>query len=252
MKNGTSMTNSTEDGRRPAYETVASKITALISSTGLQPGERLPTEHELGEQLGVSRTVVREAIKLLVAAGLVYTRRGSGLYVADKSASFAPALFDSLGPADPVQMINLYEFRFTIELPTARLAAERITPPELRELREIVALNRHSAETQQRRQWAESDAAFHRAIAEATHNPYLASTVASTIRAQGWVFDIAAGRTQELLLLYASQHTAIFEAIQEGEPDAAAQAMHTHLDSALSHAKQEVRRRLGAETPESA
>lgn len=240
------MINSTEDEHRPAYETVASKITALISSKGLQPGERLPTEHELGEQLGVSRTVVREAIKLLVAAGQVYTRRGSGLYVAANTASFATML-DSLGPAEPTQMIDLYEFRFMVELPAARLAAERITPSELRELREIVALNQQSAELQLRRQWRESDAAFHRAIAESTHNPFLSSTIATTTRVQGWVFEIAAGRTQDLLLLYSSQHAAILAAIQEGEPDAAAQAMQTHLESALSHAKQEMRRRLGIE-----
>jgi len=240
-----------EDGHRPAYETVAAKITALITSTDLKPGDRLPTEHELSEQLGVSRTVVREAVKVLVATGLVYTRRGSGLYVADKAISFATTLSDSLGPVDPTQVVNLYEFRFTLELPAARLAAERITPHELRELREIVALNLHSAKTQQRRQWSESDAAFHRGIAEATHNPFLASTISSATRAQGWVFDIAAGRTQELLLLYASQHTAILEAIQEGEPDAAIQAMQTHLETSLSHTKQEIRRRLGAEVAES-
>ena len=61
------------------------------------------------------------------------------------------------------------------------------------------------------------------------------------------MFDLAAGRTQALLLSYAEQHATILEAIQEGEPDAAAQAMQTHLEWALAHSKQEVRRRLGVE-----
>jgi len=120
----------------------------------------------------------------------------------------------------------------------------------LRELREMVALNRQSAETQQRQEWSESDAAFHRTIAEATHNPFLASAIAMTTRTQRWVFDIAAGRTQALLLTYAEQHMAILEAIQEGEPDVAAQAMQTHLEWALTHSKQEMRRRLGVEAVE--
>jgi GntR family transcriptional repressor for pyruvate dehydrogenase complex len=239
-----------EDGHRPAYETIAAKITELITSTGLKPDDRLPTEHELSEQLGVSRTVVREAVKVLVATGRVYTRRGSGLYVANKESSFATMMLDFLTPGDPTQVVSLYEFRLTLEPPAARLAAERITPHELRQLREMVALNQRSAETQQRQQWSESDAAFHRVIAEATHNPFLASTIATTNRAQGWVFDIAAGRTQELLLSYAKQHMAILEAIQEGEPEAAAQAMQAHLEWALSHSKQEVRRRLGVEAGE--
>ena len=239
-----------EDGHRPAYETIAAKITELISSEDLKPGDRLPTEHELSEQLGVSRTVVREAVKVLVATGLVYTRRGSGLYVADKASALQMTVLDSLTPADPTQVISLYEFRLMLELPAARLAAERITPHELRELREVVALNQRSAETQQRQQWSESDAAFHRVIAEATHNPFLASTIATTTRAQRWVYDIAAGRTRALLLTYAEQHAAILEAIQEGEPEVAAQAMQTHLEWALAHSKQEMRRRLGIEAVE--
>jgi len=246
----TSMMKPAEDGYRPAYETIATKITELITSADLKPGDRLPTEHELSEQLGVSRTVVREAVKVLVATGLVYTRRGSGLYVANKASPFAMTMLDSLTPVDPTQVVSLYEFRLTLEPPAARLAAERITPHELRELREVVALNQRSAETQQRQQFRESDAALHRMVAEATHNPFLAATIATTARAQGWVFDIAAGRTQALLLSYAEQHTAILEAIQEGEPAAAAQAMQTHLEWALSHSKQEVRRRLGAEVVE--
>jgi GntR family transcriptional repressor for pyruvate dehydrogenase complex len=239
-----------EDGYRPAYETIAAKITELITSDDLKPGDRLPTEHELSEQLGVSRTVVREAVKVLVATGRVYTRRGSGLYVANKASSSATTMLDSLTPGDPIEVISLYEFRLTLEPQAARLAAERITPHELRELRELVALNQRSAEAQQRQQWSESDAAFHRMIAQATHNPFLASAIAMTTRAQRWVFDIAAGRTQVLLLTYAEQHATILEAIQEGEPDTASQAMQTHLEWALSHAKHEVRRRLGVKTVE--
>src|SRR5215469_9244682 len=95
-----------EDGYRPAYETIAGKITELITSADLKPGDRLPTEHELSEQLGVSRTVVREAVKVLVATGLVYTRRGSGLYVANKAAEPYMTVLDSLTPADPTQVIS--------------------------------------------------------------------------------------------------------------------------------------------------
>jgi len=249
-RNMASMMKPAQDGYRPAYETIAAKITELISSEDLKPGDRLPTEHELSEQLGVSRTVVREAVKVLVATGLVYTRRGSGLYVANKASSLHMTVLDSLMPADPSQVISLYEFRLMLEPTAARLAAERITPHELRELREVVALNRQSAETQQRQQFRETDAALHRVIAEATHNPFLASTIATTTRAQSWVFDIAAGRTLALLLSYAEQHATILEAIQEGEPDAAAQAMQAHLEWALSHSKQEMRRRLGVEAGE--
>ena len=65
------------------------------------------------------------------------------------------------------------------------------SPYELRDLREVVALNQRSAETQQRQQFRETNAAFHRVIAEEAHNPFLASTIATTTRVQGWIFDIA-------------------------------------------------------------
>ncbi len=227
-----------ENGYRPAYETIAARITELIISAALKPGDRLPTEHELSEQLGVSRTVVREAVKVLVARGQVYTRRGSGLYVAAKASSFETMMLDTLTTVDPTQVTSLYEFRLTLETTAVRLAAERITPHEVRELREVVALNKQSAETQQRQLWSESDAAFHRVIAEATHNPFLSSTIARATRVQHWVFDIAAGRTQELLVTYAKQHAVILDAIQQGEPDEAAQGMQTHLEWALAHSRQ--------------
>ncbi len=246
----TSTKKPAEDGYRPGYETIATKITALIANTDLKPGDRLPTEHELSEQLGVSRTVVREAVKVLVATGLVYTRRGSGLYVANKTPTQQLMVQNSPTLVDPTQVISLYEFRLILEVPAARLAAERITPYELRELRAAVALNQLSAETKSRQQFRESDATFHRIIARTTHNPFLTSTIVSITNTQGWVFDIAAGRTQDLLQTYVQQHSAILTAIQEGEPEAAAHAMKTHLESALFHSKQEVRLRLGAEPVE--
>src|SRR5579859_2983428 len=112
----TSRVKPAEEGYRPAYETIAEKIAELITATDLKAGDRLPTEHELSEQLGVSRTVVREAVKVLVTTGLVYTRRGSGLYVANKT-SLQSTMIDSLSPVDPTQVISLYEFRFMLELP---------------------------------------------------------------------------------------------------------------------------------------
>ena len=68
---------------RLRYETVAAKIVKLIANRGLKPGAKLPTELEMTEMFGVSRTVVREAIKALASNGIVRSRQGSGLYLAD-------------------------------------------------------------------------------------------------------------------------------------------------------------------------
>jgi len=68
---------------RPRYELVAEQILQLIGELALQPGERMPTENHLASRLGASRTVVREAVKILSATGRVSAQKGRGLYVAD-------------------------------------------------------------------------------------------------------------------------------------------------------------------------
>jgi GntR family transcriptional repressor for pyruvate dehydrogenase complex len=68
---------------RPGYEVAAEQVLELISQLGLRPGDRMPTEQDLARQLGASRTVVREAVKILSALGRVRAERGRGLFVAD-------------------------------------------------------------------------------------------------------------------------------------------------------------------------
>ncbi len=240
----TGTNNHSENRYRPAYEAVATKIVDLIATSGLKADDRLPTEHELGEQLGVSRTVVREAVKALAATGQVYTRKGSGLYVAQKTPSSAPIVLDSSLLIDPTLGNDIYEFRLLIEVPAARFAAERITLRELHAVRDAVMLNLEGARSEQRELFYKGDAAFHQAIAEASRNPFLASAVATVTRMQDWVFKLASGRTQETLLKNAGQHEAIFAAIQDGQPERAAQEMQAHLEWALISYQQEVRLRL--------
>ena len=71
---------------RPRYELVAEQILQLIGELALQPGDRMPTENHLASRLGASRTVVREAVKILSATGRVSAQKGRGLYVADSES----------------------------------------------------------------------------------------------------------------------------------------------------------------------
>ncbi|HLZ60621.1 MAG TPA: FadR/GntR family transcriptional regulator [Ktedonosporobacter sp.] len=231
---------------RPGYETVADKIIEFITTSALQPGDRLPTEQSLGDQLGVSRAMVREAIKLLTARGYVRTRRGSGIYVTDNEAPYphATAAIDLSMPVDPEHILALFEFRCLQEMQTARLATERITLAELRSLEEIVARNRHGADTSQWDIFIESDVAFHQGIANASHNPFLAETVAATFRLQRWAIKIVTGGAPGSILTAADYHEAILAAIKSGEPESAVQAMQTHVQTVMADYQYEVRRLL--------
>ncbi len=229
---------------RPGYETIATKIAELISTAGLRPGDRLPTERALGEQLGVSRTVVREAVKILTASGMVRARQGSGLYVADRPRPFEIAAIDLSMPVDPEHMLGLFEFRRTLEMQTARLAAERITPRELRRLEEIVDAHRRAAEAGQDDWLSAPDVEFHNGIAAAARNPFFVSSVATVHRLQGRAIELLIATVPGSLLVAAEQHRAIFDAIHAGRPDAAATAMETHVQTVMTSYQQEMRRRM--------
>ncbi len=229
---------------RPQYEIVAEKIVEFINNTGLQPGDRLPTEQKLGEQLGVSRGIVREAIKSLAATGLVAARKGVGIYVAGRPHLVAmPALHLSM-TVDPEHIQALFHFRSLQEMLTARLATEQITLTELRDLEKILADNQHFAEAENWELFIESDDAFHRAIAQATHNLFFVETITDVLYLQRWAIKIMTGGAPGSLLQSVEQHRAIFNAIKDGQAEEAAQLVKAHVDTVLAAYRQAVRRRL--------
>lgn len=231
---------------RPTYENVATQIAAMIQTQGLKAGDRLPTERELGVQLDVSRTVIREAVKALSAAGLIRSRQGSGNYVNEPPHPFASAAIDLSMPVDPAHVLHLFEFRLTIEAQTAEFAAERITPRELLALEEVLGRNRDAAHAEDVRAFLESDAAFHRGLADATHNGFYLSAVTTIFQLQRRTVEAVAG-VPGSMIASAGQHRAILDAIGAGDQDASRAAMQTHLLTATDNFQQEVRRRLTTE-----
>ena len=188
---------STDEGTiaqyRPQYEIVSQKIVEFIDQAGLKPGDRLPTEQGLGEQLGVSRNIVREAIKFLTATGLVAARKGVGVYVAGKPRLIASPALNLSMQVDPEHIQALFDFRCMQEMLTARLATEQITLVELRELEKIVVTNHRYANAGEWEPFLASDDDFHRAIAQATHNPFFVETVSSVLQLQRWAIRVVTG-----------------------------------------------------------
>ena len=141
---------------RPARnltEEVVARIAEEIRKGRLAPGARLPTEQELMKAMGVSRTVVREAVAALRAEGLVTTRQGSGAFVA-ADASRVPFRIDPEGLSSIGDVLEVMELRLAVEVEAAALAAERITPERLvpigRALRDIEAAIRPGRRRHQR------------------------------------------------------------------------------------------------------
>ena len=152
---------------------VADQIQKLIVADSIRPGDKLPGERELAERMGVSRPVVREAIRVLSVRGLVKVKPGCGTYVQEPSPGDAAAsieLFLRLRqPAEHLQ--NVYEVRRMLEVELAGLAAERATEEDWAAMQETI--DRLSTSARDPEQFIQIDLDFHLALAAAAHNELL-------------------------------------------------------------------------------
>ena len=201
---------------RQRYEQVADRIAADITAGRLAPGDRLPSERDLARRLEVGRASVREAIAALQVAGMVETRAGSGSFVAAGTAERRREEHDS-NPSD------LLEARELLEPTITHLAAQRGRPDEEAEAL-LTAMERAAADGD-RAGWNDCDRRFHQRIAALTGNPVvldLAGRIAAVMDEPLWQRlrdeSIAVpGRTT----LHLAEHRMIYEAIAEGDADAA-------------------------------
>lgn len=205
---------------------VADMMLETILSRRLEVGDRLPSERELGEQFGVSRTVVREAVRALVAKGVIEVRSGSGLRVA---AVDAAAVSESIGlflRGGSIDFEKVHEVRTLLEVHIAGVAAERSTEEDVGRLREVhERMQREEGDVEAA---ARDDLEFHRAIARATQNDlYLLlmdsiGTSLIDIRRE----NLGSGSAPMTL----SQHATILDRIAARDPHGSRQAMETHLE----------------------
>ncbi len=231
---------------RPGYELVAEQILRLIAELELRPGDRMPTEVELAARMGTSRTVVREAVKILSAIGRVRAHKGRGLYVSDDEGMLGASRWGGFFlPADLDHVYMLFEFRRVQETAAGRLAAVNATPAQLRAIEAAAETCRDGHLTGRTALFDRGDDDFHLGIAGASHNQFLVAAVREARRLQrqsniigmsGTVGGHAAGAIEE--------HAAIFRAIRDGDPDAAADAVAVHLDNTLEDYRREIQRRL--------
>lgn len=207
---------------------VTGQIEHLIEAGQLQPGDRLAPERELARQFGVSRTVVREAVRSLVARGLLEVRPGSGTVISSPSANSVArslALFLRAGRPE-FDCEKVMELRRVLEIANANLAAQRRTQDDLQAMESI--LREENAMSDDRYRFAEYDVAFHAAVAHATHNELfelMLDSIADILLTWREVtFDVPGTPARALM-----HHRAVYEQIKSGNADAAREAMRNHL-----------------------
>ncbi|MEU5310904.1 FCD domain-containing protein [Streptomyces sp. NPDC021562] len=231
---------------RPGYEIVAERILEFIAEARLVPGDRMPTENDLAQQLDTSRAVVREAVKILSALGRVRAHKGRGLFVADDDGMLISSRWGGFfRPVDLDHVFMLFEFRRVQETAAARLAATRATPAELRNIEVAMQQCRHGYVHGDVDVFNQADEDFHAALAAASHNTFLGSAVRDARRLQRQSSAIGIHDSLgEGTLAAVEEHEAIYRAIRDGRPDEAAEATAAHLDRTLEDYRREIQRRL--------
>ncbi|GAA0779053.1 FCD domain-containing protein [Roseibium denhamense] len=229
-------------------DAVVGQIELLILKGLLHSGDRLPSERDLAEQLGVSRPVLRDALKTLEDRNLIEARRGGGTYVCDLIGPiFSDAVVDLIS-RHSCAISDHFDFRRGIEAQAASLAAIRAAPSDISRLTGILEQMREAHAREDIAAEAALDLQFHHAVGEAAHNIILLHTLRSCYRIleNGVYFDrerlyrVPAARADVL-----DQHAAIAAAISEGDPVAARQASEQHIDyvrAALLEAEEEDKR----------
>ena len=205
------------------FEETVERLGTAIKLGLLAPGSRLPPERELADELGISRSTLRQALTALVQSGhLMAARgRGGGTFVAE-----APPL--TLGSVpDPAKMRDVLDYRVAIETGAALLASERAQPEDLDRMREqveVMSVPSDDFETYRR-----ADIRFHIAMAEAARSHRL---VAAMTAVQGDMSELIGliAHPHEVLAQSNAQHLELIELIDAGHSTAAAELARKHLE----------------------
>jgi GntR family transcriptional repressor for pyruvate dehydrogenase complex len=212
---------------------VAEQLTAEIKQGRLMPGDKLPTEASLVAQFQVSRTVVREAVSRLKSLGLVDSRQGSGVFVNHK-LPFAPLNFESRHTASQEAVVQMVEVRRALEAEVAALAAQRRTTRDIRAIQKAVkALD---AAVKAGGNGVAEDVKFHRAIADATCNPFLIQTLeylGQFLHGATQVTRANEARRIDFAAEVQTEHQAILRAVEAGDAEAARHAAAAHMGNAI-------------------
>lgn len=227
VPNGTGKTGRDRTLSDQAYE----KIMAMIVSGETPVGAKLPTEHELSENLQMSRPVLRQALKQLREDGVIVSRQGSGSFVNRRPEG---AVLDIVPVGSIADIQRTFEFRAAIEGEAAFLAAQRRTQSDLDKLRAaLVELDRCIKNNEL---GVDADEVFHDLVCTASGNQYFTaarnSMRGNILTGMNLTRNLSLTKPKERLALVQREHYAIFQAIEAGNEIEARDAMRAHVENA--------------------
>ncbi|GAB4371581.1 MAG: FadR/GntR family transcriptional regulator [Spirochaetales bacterium] len=216
-------------------ERVCEVLKQLILEEGFNSGDKFYSEHQLIERLGVSRSSIREAVRILEATGWVTVRHGEGIYIAKKPLQEFEAFKEWLRN-NQRDILEHFEVRLLIDPKAAYYAALRSTDQDQEVLETLCEKYSQDADTASVEQMIKLDEQFHAAIAKATKNRTLSVLMKTmtTVLFEGWISSLhIPGRIRSTV----EEHRKVLKAILERDPRGAELAMREHLDRALKDIK---------------
>lgn len=229
-------------------EKIVEQLCALIQEGRLTPGNKLPSERQLIDMLGVGRSSLREALNKLETLGYVEIKKRKGIFVKSIDSTLQLDPLKKMLQADQIRIVQLYEVRSDIEQASASAAATERNAADLKEIQGCLADFEAKTETGGLQFSYERDLAFHCAVARASHNLFRVHVTLNILDfakefIQPILEDFAESDTHTATIV--SQHRGIFDAIQEKDARLARDCMREHLDWTNQNLIQKLIDRLG-------
>ena len=220
-------------------ESVITAIKQMIAEENFKPGDKFYSENELTKKLQVSRSSIREAMRMLEVTGQVSVKQGKGIFVLDASGEQFKA-FSTWLKNNEQSIKDNFEVRLIIEPKAARRAAENAKAKDILKMEEVCAQFARFAGEKNTEEVIQCDRRFHRILAGATKNVTLHVLMKSMTTAlpNGWISSLyTPGRIEKTL----KEHGHIIEAIKRGDKNEAENAMTRHLVNALHDINTEIK-----------
>lgn len=205
---------------------VADQLKKWIIEKNLQPGDRLPTEQVLSEELGVARHTLREGIKRLSQLGIVSSKAGSGLYICDVSFENVAEYMQFLKQWGYISLPDIYSVREMLECSIVAEAAQHIDDSHMRIMYDVLSNMRECIDTRDFDGYVQQDIIFHMNLAESTGNHLLSGIISAL---QQVFKEHMSQLDRKTALTSFKQHNCIAEAVRNGDSELAKKLMYEHI-----------------------
>ena len=221
-------TNARSDGETAAGAQVVDHVRREIEAGRLGPGDRLPPERELAQQMGVSRPSLRSGLRTLTAMGIIHARRGAGTFIVEGPPQLGKAPLQFMAALHGFTLDQMYEARRMLEVGAAGLAATRATGEQLVAMADEITGMYATLEDPQA--FLRHDLGFHRAVAAGSGNPIVATIIGTLVEI---IWEAGRVNIQGFSLREsADTHRRIYDAIRSRSAERARREMTSHLEQA--------------------